>query len=188
MGRAKGRTVGSPLRQAARAKSLLRGSDGIQADVIVTGFGRERTEDGARSRMVNVTLMCGNRDPRMAIAYLIGQALDKANKVCPVKQYPERIGEVRNLKDPEAQARSLAAIFIKKYRFVSHPLAVLYTAIRKRELTAEECSEILGIVSRLGVKERDEAMLGWLDIMERGGEGVRLRADHEEDEHDSDTE
>lgn len=111
------------------------------------------------------------------------QEMDRKLKSGAVRIATERRGELANLKDPLAQARSIAAIFVKKYRFVSHPISVYYAAIRKRELTPDECSEIISCVSRLGLDQKDQAMLAWLAVLERGGEDVRTRSSEEREDN-----
>lgn len=120
--------------------------------------------------------------PADILAKHFAEALKRANRVSPVRLYPERTGEVRNLADAAAQLRSIAAIFVKKYRFVSHPLQVFYASLRKRELTPDECHEIVGYVSRLGKEQKDQAMLEWLNVLENGGEEARgITRDDEDD-------
>jgi len=118
------------------------------------------------------------------LAYKLKQEMDKKIHSGAVRVLDQMRGEVRNLADPLLQLRSIAAIFVKKYRFASLPIANFYPALRKRELTKAECEEIVGIVSRLGKDQKDACMLAWLEVLERGGEQVRLSNQEMEDGDD----
>lgn len=156
--------------------------------VKIAGFKQKRRVGEKREVELLVAGAQGFHNPYELFALMMKATLDKAAKVCPVKQYPERVGEVRNLEDSAAQLRSIAAIFVKKYRYVSAPVACYYAALRKRELSPEECNEIISHVARLGQEQKDQAMLAWLEVLENGGEDVRGLERDDDREEDSDGE
>lgn len=117
----------------------------------------------------------GFYSPEEVLSKFLRDAMEKANELNPVRLYPERTGEIANLSDSAANLRSVAAIFVKKYRFVSSSIAIYYATLRKRELTPNECSDIVSCVSCMGTEDKTRAMLEWLKVLESGGEDAQLR-------------
>lgn len=64
----------------------------------------------------------------------------------PVRKRPDLVGEVRNLKDPELQERSVAAIMARKVFKKGHKLSQLSYATQVRELTKKECDTVFNAV------------------------------------------
>jgi alkylhydroperoxidase/carboxymuconolactone decarboxylase family protein YurZ len=157
-------------------KLLEMGSSGIIA-------GRASKPRMGQTQMISLKVAGGFYSPAEVLAKFLQDAFDKANRVNPVRTYPNRTGELANLSDQTAQLRSIAALFVKKYHLVCHQLAIYYAALRKRELTQEECLEIIAQVPKIGAQDKEKAVVEWIKILERGGEDVRTGyAGREEDD------
>lgn len=124
--------------------------------------------------------------PGEILAKFMRETLERANQVNPVRLYPERAGELAILADPQANFRSIAAILIKKYHLVCPAMSILYAALRKRELTEEECQEVVRQASWLGPEQKEQALAGWVQCLLNGGEDVRTgrREDDESEDRD----
>lgn len=131
--------------------------------------------------------MAGNfYTPGEIFSKIMREALEKASQINPVRLYPERIGELAILADPQANLRSIAAILIKKYHLVCPAMGILYAALRKRELTEDECQEVVRQASWLGPEQKEQALAGWVQCLLNGGEDVRTgrREDDESEDRD----
>lgn len=63
-----------------------------------------------------------------------------------VKVLTDRVGEVINLTNREAQRRSLAALLARKHWLPRTRLSQLYAISKQRELTMKECCDIFRLV------------------------------------------
>lgn len=64
----------------------------------------------------------------------------------PVRKRLDLVGQVRNLRDPAAHRRSVAAILARKHGPHNSKLHALGTASEWRELTEKECAAVFDAV------------------------------------------
>lgn len=179
------RYSGMVTRGKALTKKNFVELDSAVQGVNIVGFKRNRKKFSSREAEIFVHGASGFYSPYELFALHMKATIDRANQVNPVRQYPDRTGEVHNLKDADQQLRSIAAIFVKKYRFVSPTISIYYAALRKRELSLEEAREVISSVSRLGAEQKDKAMLEWLNVLDNGGEDARGLRDQDVDSEDT---
>ncbi len=179
MGKKRRWGVGNVSKDPVEAKANCRLLELGSGQQIIAGTARYKT---GRSTTVDLKMAGRFYSPGEILSKVLKEALEKANRINPVRLYPERVGELALLGDPQANLRSIAAILVKKYHRVCAPLGSLYTAIRKRELTQEECHEVLRQAAWLNGEQKDEAMLAWIEVIKNGGEDIRTGSREEEDE------